>query len=201
MKKILIFIALTFAIAFGASAQMVGVAGSSYNDNNSSLYRPTGHYLRMEAGFPTFISAAYGYQILHGLFVGAGIGFGLMPYDYTYYSYYHNESYLSDGLGLPVFAEIIYSTPRKKTAFFVDYKVGYNITLDNYYHSWNEDVYSYGYYYTYFCYAQRRGKLFYSSLNLGLYLNNFGFYGGISTNSADLFFSAGLCYNIPLRVH
>lgn len=201
MKKTLILVALTFAMALGASAQMVGVAGSSYKDNNSSLYRPTGHYLRVEAGFPTFGSVAYGYQILHGMFVGAGIGYGLMSYDYTYYSYYHNDSYLSDGFGLPLFAEIIYSTPRKKTAFFADYKVGYNITLDDYYRSWNEDVYSYGSYYTYYCYAQKRGKLFYSSLNLGLYLRNFGFYLGITTNNPDLVFSAGLCYNIPLKVN
>lgn len=116
--------------------------------------------------------------------VGGGGGFGVMTY---YYDYYGDYYYDTSGFGSPLFAEVIFSTPQKKVSFFVDYKVGVNIPYDYIlYHS-----YEYG----------RFGREFYSSLNFGAGFGNFGVFGGISTNSADLWFSAGVSYNLPLKVH
>lgn len=169
---------------------MVGATSNSSNRTTSnSLDRPTGHYLRLEAGFPNFFTVAYGYQINPWFMVGGGGGFGFITYHYheAHTSYYDEWM----GLGTPLFAELIYNTPKQQTSFFIDLKLGANIAYDYEYENWHTDG-SCDY---------NKSRKFYSSLNLGAGFGNFGVFGGISTNSAHLWFSAGLSYNIPLKVH
>lgn len=196
MKRITLVIALMTLLVAGAQAQMVGATGGGFSSNSSSSdTRLRGHYLRLEAGFPNFITVAYGYQVTSSIFAGVGMGFGGITYDYYYDSYWSYDHYRELGPGIPIFAEVTYSTPRKNVSFFADFKIGANIPLnDRYYSNYDSSHHYYGY-------SSRSGRVFYSSLNFGLGLRNFGIYAGISSNSAYLWFSAGVSYNIPLKVY
>lgn len=203
MKRVITLVAFVALFATGAQAQMVGATNnSSPGKTTSSYYRPTGHYLRVEAGFPNFISVAYGYQVASWFRVGAGAGFGMMTYYYheyydSYYDYY-SYGYETLGIGFPVYTELTFNTPRYKWAFFVDWKIGVNIAADEY--DYNGSYYdSYNSYYV-SDYLSKSGHAFYSALNLGVSHKGFDFYGGINTNSAEMFFSLGVAYNFPLKV-
>ena len=199
MKRLLVLVSMLTLLATSLQAQIVGANERGRVSINSSEHTLRGHYLRLEAGFPNFITAAYGYQITPWIFVGTGGGFGMITYDkYHYYYNYDNlypDSYSSVrlGLGLPVFSEFIFSTPKRNAAFFADLKIGYNIPLQNYYD------YSSGSYYS--SIYSKDGRRFYSCVNIGVKLGNFGLFGGITTNSAKLLFSTGFSYNIPLKVY
>lgn len=188
MKRIITLCVLLAMFAIGAKAQMVGAneGQSAPTTNPSSLYKPIGHYLRLEAGFPTFFSIAYGYQFSHSFMVGAGAGFGEITYDvYSQPSYSYHYYGTALDFGIPFYAEIIYNTPKQNWSFFADVKIGVNVPIMN--RGW----YDY----------RQTGRCFYSALNIGVYHKNLGFYGGISTNSAYAVVSVGITYNIPLRIH
>ena len=200
MKRLLVLISMLALLATSLQAQIVGANERGRESLNSSERTLRGHYLRLEAGFPNFITAAYGYQITPWIFVGAGGGFGMITYD-IYHSHYdynysyndYSRSYKRLGLGLPVYTEFIFSTPKRNAAFFADLKIGYNIPLQNFYD------YDYGSFYS--NYYSRYGRRFYSCVNLGVKWVNFGLFGGITTNSGNMLFSTGFFYNIPLNVY
>ena len=195
MKRIITLFALLTLFAIGAKAQIVGANEGKKTSTSSTtpLYKPTGHYLRLEAGFPNFFTVAYGYQINSWVMVGLGGGYGeVTNVNETnaapgYRKYYFLEP------GFPVYSEFIFSTPRYKSSVSINLKVGANIPTYYYYDSQGG-----GNTYLYWKLYEKR---FYSAINLGYNYKNFGFFGGVSTNSADLVFSAGFSYNIPLKVH
>ena len=112
MKRLITLFTLLTMFAIGAQAQIVGANEGPKTSSNtsSSLYKPTGHYLRFEAGWTNFISVAYGYQINPYIMVGGGAGYG----------------YFEDDPQLPIYAEAIFSTPRQKWSFIGNFKIGIN---------------------------------------------------------------------------
>ena len=110
MKRLITLFTLMVMFAIGMQAQIVGAnegPKTKMSNTTSSLYKPTGHYLRLEAGYAHIFSVAYGYQINPYIMIGGGVGFG----------YLHNPT-------LPIYAEAIFSTPRYKWSFIGDIKIG-----------------------------------------------------------------------------
>ena len=184
MKKIII-IALLALLATNASAQIIGATDNSQN-SGYSLYKPTGHYIKFEAGYPQFASIAYGYQVNPDIMFGGGLGFGYMYFEVG--SIHNDSSYLVlDGLGFPLYTEVVFSTPNHAVSFLVDIKLGYNIQLgkDSYY-------YEYNYYF--------KGRKLFGAINAGIAYKNFSLCAGVSSNNPN-WYSFFISYNLPLKVH
>ncbi len=110
MKRLITLFALLTMFAIGAQAQIVGANEGPKTSTNttSSLCKPTGHYLRFEAGWFYDATVSYDYQINPYIMVGGGIG-------------------TVNALNLPLFAEAIFSTPRYKWSFYFNVKLGYDL--------------------------------------------------------------------------
>lgn len=118
MKRLVTLFALMVMFTIGVQAQIVGAnerQGVSTNTTSSSLYKPTGHYLRFEGG-AIWGSVAYDYQINPYIMVGGGIGGG------------YADRYYNDWVA-PVYAEAIFSTPRNKWSFYSEIKLGCDFIL------------------------------------------------------------------------
>lgn len=179
MKKYVLLAVLVGLMVAGAQAQMVGATNGG--GINNSEYHSKGHYLRLEAGYPNLFTVSYGYQITPWIMFGGGGGFGGVPYlSSSHYDWKWAP-------GFPLFTEFIFSTPKRVVSFLVDFKLGVNVPISEYNNS----------------YGFRVGRKYYSSLNLGLGLRNFGFFMGASTNSVEdiRVLSFGVSYNIPLKVY
>lgn len=199
MKRLITLFALLTFFAIGAQAQIVGANEGKKTSTNttSSLYKPTGHYLRFEAGYPHFASVAYGYQLNPYIMIGGGLGFGQMSYklhmwgenfDINHYDFQRNEG----GTGVPFFVEAIISTPKYKWSFLADFKAGYGIPLSEYqwHHSYSDAD----------RYESKKGNRFFGAINLGVSYKNFGLFAGISSNNFE-WWSLFLSYNLPLKIH
>ncbi len=196
MKRLVTLFALLTLFAIGAKAQMVGAnEGQKVSTNNtSSFYKPTGHYLRFEAGFP-HASAAYGYQLNHYLMLGAGTGFGELSFNtYDNSGFFYRRT---GSNGIPLFVEAIFSTPKYKWSFVADIKFGYSIPiydLDNSHHIaeyYNGTTYHYPYYVS--------NRIF-GEINIGVAYKYFSLCAGISSNNTS-WFSFFISYNLPLKVN
>lgn len=113
MKRHFILILLLALFTTSLQAQIVGVneKPSASINTSSSLYKPTGHFMKFEAGF-VWASVTYDYQINPYIMVGGGIGLGW-------------------GMTIPVYTEAIFSTPRNKWSVYANVKFGYSIISDH----------------------------------------------------------------------
>jgi hypothetical protein len=211
MKRIITLIALLSLFETGLQAQIIDATNNSPHkkektSKNSSIYKPMGHYLRFEAGYPQFASVAYGYQLNSNVMLGTGMGITDMPYVYSYHSTNFNSGEEHEGSeilstqGFPIYAEAIFSTPKFKKAFFVDLKIGGNVFsilregfIDNYGNYYSERPYP-----NYQHYSLLRR--FFVAVNVGLAYKNFNFGAGVSSNSSR-WFSFFVSYNLPLIVY
>ena len=204
MKRIITLIALLTLLVTGLQAQIIDATNNSSHkqekpSNNSPLYKPTGHYLRFEAGYPHYASVAYAYQINSYIMLGGGLGYGAMSYynrswgevfdKNHYYNYVRKEG----GSGIPFFLEAIFSTPKYKWAFLTDIKVGYSIPLSEYQRHYPNSMGGDRY-------ESKTGIRFYGAINLGVSYKNIGLFAGISSNSFE-WWSVYLSYNLPLKIH
>lgn len=110
MKRLITLFALMVIFTIGVQAQIVGAneGPKASTKTTSSLYKPTGHYLKLEAGYAHIFSVAYEYQINPYVMIGAGAGIG----------------HIYGRALLPVYAEATFSTPRYKWSFFGNIKIG-----------------------------------------------------------------------------
>lgn len=114
MKRLITLFTVMVMFAIGVQAQIVGAnegTKAKTSNTSSSLYKPIGHYLRLEAGYAHFFSVAYGYQINPYVMVGGGAGYGMGAWDDM----------------LPIYAEALFSTPKYNWSFFGDLKVGFDM--------------------------------------------------------------------------
>lgn len=194
MKQRFIFIAFFALLATSVQAQIIGATNNSPQQKpakttkvESSLYKPTGHYLRFEAGYPQFASIAYGYQLNPYIMLGGGIGYGCMTYgEYDYDTLYNNYSLkrFYSGSGIPIFAEVIFGTPKYNFSFIADIKLGYATPLDKNKYYW---------------YDVKFGRRFFGAINLGVTYRNFSICAGISSNNPK-WYSFFVSYNLPLKI-
>lgn len=199
MKKLITLFALMLLFAIGAQAQIVGAnegPKAKTSNTSSSLYKPTGHYLRFEAGYPTLFSIAYCYQLNSNIMIGTGCGFGQIPYNhYFHYIAMSGERQGVDKInsnGIPIYVETVFSTPKYKWAYFIDVKIGGNITSENLQKTEMNMPYPY--------YERYSPWHFFGALNIGMFYKNFSFGIGVSSNNVD-WYSFFISYNLPLRVH
>lgn len=208
MKRLITLFALMLMFAIGAQAQIVGAnegPKAKTSNTTSSLYKPTGHYLRFEVGYPQFASVAYGYQLNSNIMLGTGLGITDMPYVYSYHvtninsGKEHEGSEILATQGFPIYAEAIFNTPKFKKAFFVDLKIGSNVfsILREGYMDYHGNYYSERPYPDYQHYSLLRR--FFVAVNVGLSYKNFNFGAGVSSNSTR-WFSLFVSYNLPLKV-
>lgn len=117
MKRLITLFALLTLFAIGAQAQIVGANEGKKTSTSTTtpLYKPTGHYLRFEAG-GIWGSVAYDYQINPYIMAGGGIGVGYAD------RYYNNMVF-------PVYAEAVFSTPSYKWSFYSEIKLGCDFLL------------------------------------------------------------------------
>lgn len=194
MKRIITLIALLSLFATGLQAQIIDATNNSTHkqektSNNSSIYKPTGHYLRLETGFPQIVSVAYGYQINPNLMVGIGGGFGNCS-AFAMDTLQSTCPYYDFVWGLPIYAEALISTPKLKWSLFVDIKTGYNITSK--YGFYDLDIDN--------DYYDIRVRRFFGAVNVGLAYKNLSIGAGVSSNNPD-WWSFSLSYNLPLMIH
>ncbi len=194
MKRIITLIALLSLFATGLQAQIIDATNNSTHKNEktsrtSSLYKPTGHYLRFEAGWPQIISVAYGYQINPSLMVGVGGGFGNCS-AFAVDTLQTTCPYYDFVWGLPIYVEALISTPKLEWSLFVDIKTGYNVRG-----IYSFFDYSYDYHYDYV-----RVRRFFGVVNFGITYKNLSLGAGVSSNNPD-WWSVSLSYNLPLRFH
>lgn len=185
MKRVTTLIALLTLLTTGLQAQIIDATNNSPHKKektsiNSSVYKPTGHYLRLEAGYaPIFlVSVAYGYQINPYIMAGGGVGIGYAGRDYEE---------ISSKISLPIYAEAIFSTPRHKWSFFFDIKIGRN-SIHYYYDDRNTFHNVYGM----------------IDLRIGFNYKNFGLACGIGMfylDAGDTSPCISIYYNIPLKVN
>jgi len=200
MKRIITFIALLSLFATGLQAQIIDATNNSTHkqektSSNSPIYKPTGHYLRAEVGYPHYASLAYGYQLNPYFMLGAGGGYGALSIkNYDMYNYYYRRG---GSWGFPLFIEAIFSTPKHKCSFIADIKFGYTIpvydlnkltTVVEYY---NGEEYWYPYTVV---------NHIFGAINLGIAYKDFSLCAGISSNNT-YWYSFFLSYNLPIKVH
>lgn len=192
MKRIITFIALLTLLATGLQAQIIDATNNTPKKkektlSNTPIYKPTGHYLRFEAGYPQFASIAYGYQVKPSIMFGGGLGFGHMYYEDSFPDTITYAKAKYAGLGIPMYAEIAFSRPNHAFSFLIDIKLGYNIQLekDSYFDEYHE-------------YA--KGRNFFGAINVGLAYKNFSLCTGVSSNNPK-WYSFLISYNLPLKVH
>ena len=198
MKQYFILIAFFALLATSVQAQIIGATNNSPQQKpaqttkvENSLYKPTGHYLRFEGGWPKFYSFGYGYQINPYLMVGAGIGSGVLLYDWhcsSSYSGWDEYSIGSNTDGIPIYSEIILSTPKYKWSFFTDLKIGYNYSkAKDHTRIHGEETMTYHY------------KRLFLSLTIGASYKNLSISVGASPNSEEIF-AAYFSYNFPISL-
>lgn len=198
MKRIITIIALLALFATSGRAQIVGATNNSPQQKpakttkiENPLYKSSGHYLRFEGGWPKFYSIGYGYQINSYLMVGAGIGSGVLLYDWHCYSSYYgwDEYSIGDNTdGIPIYSEIILSTPKHKWSFFTDLKIGYNYSkAKDHTRIHGEETITIHY------------KRLFLSLTIGASYKNFSLSVGASPNSKEIF-AAYFSYNFPISL-
>lgn len=198
MKRTIILFALLTLLAIGAKAQIVGANEGKKTSASTTLplYKPTGHYLRLEAGYPHFASVAYGYQLNPYIMLGGGFGYGEISYTYTGFGgiigNLHDYVIRGSGAGIPIFAEANFSTPKYKWSFVANIKFGYAIPLENGYYS-IETASIMNYY-------DKNGHCLFGAINLGVTYKNLGLFTGASSNS-EYWWSILLSYNLPLKIH
>jgi hypothetical protein len=198
MKRIVTIIALLVLFTTSLQAQIVGATNNSPQQKppkttrvENSLYKPTGHYIRFEGGWPKFYSIGYGYQINPYLMVGAGIGSGILLYDFHEYSSYYGWDMhgIGDNTdGIPIYSEIVLSTPKYKWSFITDLKVGYNYSVEKDKTRINGEVTETWHY-----------KRLFMSLTIGVSYKNLSISFGASPNSNEVF-AAYLSYNFPISL-
>ena len=210
MKRNITIIALLTLLITSLQAQIIDATNNTPKKKEktssiSPIYKPTGHYLRFEAGFPHYASIAYGYQLSPYVLIGGGIGFGRMHYFETIWKHYPDGSVtlveehdrIWNYHGIPLFIETIISTPKHKWSLMLDLKLGYGIPIDE--HHFYNDPSS-----PFVNYTTRehliKGKRFFGSVNLGASYKNISLFIGISSNNRD-WFSLFVSYNLPLKVH
>lgn len=203
MKRIITFIALLTLLATGLQAQIIDATNNTPKKkektlSNTPIYKPTGHYLRFEAGYPHFASVAYGYQTNPYIMIGGGVGFGIICYTWTgtrtIYNSFYNEPFIMkhSGTGFPIYAEVNLSTPKYKWSLIANIKFGYAIPLEE----GHRVVSTSGYYIEWI----QKGRRLWGALNLGVTYRNFSLCAGISSNN-DEWYSFFISYNLPLKVH
>lgn len=117
MKKTILIASLLLACGLTASAQMVGATNNQQMptpQEQSYNYRPTGSYLKFEAGI-FGASIGYGYQYNPYFMFGGGVG--LYGYGKEIYDIQHLIPYI----------EMRFSTPRYNHSLFADMKAGYDV--------------------------------------------------------------------------
>lgn len=169
MKRHFLLIALLVLLATSLQAQIVGATNNSPQQKpskstkvESTLYKPTGHYLKLEAGFVRFFSVAYGYQISPNIMFGGGTAISFSK------------------VGIPIYAEVILSTPRYAWSFFGDIKTGIRFDLHG------------------------SDGVFFIDPRIGFSLKNFGIALGFELyyeKAWQGFPDISLYYNIPLKIH
>lgn len=172
MKRIITLIALLSLFATGLQAQIIDATNNSPHkkektSSNSSLYKPTGHYLRWEMGYSQLLALAYGCQINPFIMVGGGVGVSI------------NEE-------IPLYAEILISTPNNKWSFIGDIKIGYSYGYDSY---MNTNYYI----------APSAG-IQYKDIGLTLGIHT-GYYPYRFGGEADALPTISVYYNLPLKIH
>lgn len=195
MKRLFITILTLAVLVPNLPAQILGATDNGVTTRqNDFLYKPKGHYLRMEAGFLNdLVDASYGYQVNSYLLFGGGFGFGLPWYLFDKLdskgNVYHVEEDI--GKGIPVFTEVVFSTPKHKWAFYTDLKFGTVIPIYNkveYYKNGNPKT------------AQRGISSIYFKSILGFRYRNIGVGAGVAL-MGKWQFQTQISYNIPLKVH
>ena len=197
MKRIISIIAFLVFFTTGVHAQILGATDNSTTlRKNDYLYKPVGHYLRLETGLPFFvdvIDASYGYQISPYILVGIGAGAGSAYYHYHKLGYKGSilEEYDDIGFGIPIYGEVILSTPKHKWALFADMKIGTLIPIyDKVHYYYNGNPYT----------AQFVISSLYIKSIVGFRFRNFGLGAGMVL-MGKWQFQTQISYNIPLKVH
>lgn len=212
MKRIITFIALLTLLATGLQAQIIDATNNTPKKkektlSNTPIYKPTGHYLRFEAGYPHYASIAYGYQLNPYVLIGGGLGFGGMHYFETIWKHSTDGSVtlvekhdrIWDGLGIPLFLETIISTPKYRWSLMLDLKIGYGIPI-NEHHFYRDPYHSPDYTPDYTLEYISKGNRIFGTVDLGVSYKNISLFIGISSNNRD-WYSLFISYNLPLKVH